>query len=330
MSNQAKSDNGSPGDKLLDTMLADLANAPAQYRPTNFWSSVLNQVIDAIRQYGIESFRDESAITCFVPHYTDAEEKYFISAIEDYRIFLAADTNSRPNLQHISESKEGNPTQHYTFDGKNYSRSMLNYLRGLAFLKKTVDTSSIRRVLEIGGGYGTLGEIIFKSDYDNSVYIDVDIPPAAYIATRYLQKVFGENSILDYSKIRHLDTIDLSHIEQTHKGAVLMPWQIPAIKGEVDLFVNFFSFQEMEPDVVENYARFVDRCNPTYLLLRNQKEGKNLAEKPGDIGVIEPTTRAHYIRFFNNYDCIAIDARIFGCIKGEFQSEVMIFKRKYK
>ncbi len=69
---------------------------------------------------------------------------------------------------------------------------MLNYLKGLAFLKKTVGTSSIRRVLEIGGGYGTLGEIFLKSDYDNSVYIDVDIPPAAYVATRYLQKVFGE------------------------------------------------------------------------------------------------------------------------------------------
>lgn len=328
MSNQPKSDKGIPEDKLLDTMLADLANAPAQYRPTNFWSSVLDQVIDAIKQYGIEHFRDESAITCFVPHYTDIEEKYFISAIEDYRIFLAADTNSKPNLQHITESKVGNPTQHYNFDGKNYSRSMLNYLRGLAFLKKTVDTSSIRRILEIGGGYGTLGEIFLKSDYDSSVYIDVDIPPAAYVATRYLQKVFGENSILDYSKTRHLDVIDLPHIGQTYKGAVLMPWQIPAIKGEVDLFVNFFSFQEMEPDVVENYARFVNSYNPSYLLLRNQKEGKNLAEKPGDTGVLKQTTRDHYIRFFKNYECLDIDAGIFGCIKGEFESEVMIFRRK--
>lgn len=266
MSNQIKSDSNSSGNRLLETMLGDLSSAPAQYRPTNFWSSVLNQVTDVIKQYGIESFRDESAITCFVPHYTDQEKQYFISAIEDYRIFLAADPNTRPDLRHISESTEGNPTQHYVFDGKNYSRSMLNYLKGLAFLKKTVGTSSIRRVLEIGGGYGTLGEIFLKSDYDNSVYIDVDIPPAAYVATRYLQKVFGENSILDYSQTRHLDVIDLSQIEQNHRGAVLMPWQIPAVRGEVDLFVNFFSFQEMEPDVVENYARFVDSCKPAYLL----------------------------------------------------------------
>ncbi len=204
---------------------------------------------------------------------------------------------------------------------------MLNYLKGLAFLKKTVGTSSIRRVLEIGGGYGTLGEIFLKSDYDNSVYIDVDIPPAAYVATRYLQKVFGENSILDYSQTRHLDVIDLSQIEQT-TGCGLDALADPGCQGEVDLFVNFFSFQEMEPDVVENYARFVDSCKPAYLLLRNQREGKNLAEKPGEIGVLEQTTRKHYIRFFKNYDCLAIDAGIFGCIKGEFESEVMIFQRK--
>ncbi len=88
MSNQIKSDSNSSGNRLLETMLGDLSSAPAQYRPTNFWSSVLNQVTDVIKQYGIESFRDESAITCFVPHYTDQENSILFqpSKITEYSL----------------------------------------------------------------------------------------------------------------------------------------------------------------------------------------------------------------------------------------------------
>ncbi|MFH1155869.1 MAG: putative sugar O-methyltransferase [Pseudomonadota bacterium] len=309
-------------------MLEDLKTAPDEFKPTNFWSSLLHQVIASIHQYGIASFRDESAITHFVPHYTETEKKYFISAIEDYRIFLAADSNREPFLNQVSESSVGNPTQHYVFDNKHYSRSFLNYLRGIAFLKKFVDTSSIRRVLEIGGGYGTLGELFLKSNFDRYCYIDIDIPPVAFVATRYLQKVFGADHILDYSQTRQNQSIDLDTIAASHKCAVMMPWQIPSIRGSVDLFVNFFSFQEMEPPVVRNYASFVDRCKPRYLLLRNQRGGKQIAEKPGVVGVLKQTTREHYLEFFSNYECLAIDSAIFGCVKGEFESEVMIFRRK--
>jgi putative sugar O-methyltransferase len=327
MANRLESNGVERENGLLDKMLADLKIAPRVYQPTNFWSSLLDQNIATIKEFGIKSFRDQSATTHFVPHYTEGEKQYFVSAIDDYRIFLAADQDCEPKLKGVSESRIGNPTQHYLFDNNRYSRSMLNYLRGLAFLKKSVDTSSIRRVLEIGGGYGTLGEIFLKSDFERYCYIDIDIPPVAYIATRYLQNVFGRQYFLDYSQTGPNGNIAIDRIAASYKGAVLMPWQIPDIKGKVDLFVNFFSFQEMEPDIVENYAAFVDQCKPMYLLLRNQRGGQRLAEKHGKQGVIKQTTREHYIKFFQNYECVGIDSKIFGCIKGEFESEVMIFKR---
>jgi len=330
MANSPKTNGTQKENRLLDMMLADLKIAPGVYQPTNFWSSLLDQNIATIRQFGVKSFRDQSATIHFVPHYTEGEKQYFVSAMDDYRIFLAADQDCEPKLKHISESKVGNPTQQSQFDNNQYSRSMLNYLRGIAFLKKTVDTSSIRRVLEIGGGYGTLGEIFLKSDFEHCCYIDIDIPPAAYIATRYLQEVFGHQNILDYSQTRENDSLEIDRIAASYKCAVLMPWQIPVITGKVDLFVNFFSFQEMEPDIVKNYAAFVDQCRPEYLLLRNQRGGQRLAEKPGKVGVIEQTTREHYIKFFHNYECVAIDSKTFGCIKEEFESEVMIFKRKQR
>lgn len=313
---------------MLDLMLKDMETAPEIYRPTNFWSSVLKDIVATIQKYGIESFRDESAINYFVPHYTEVEKKHYIDPVIDYRLFMAADIDIAPKLQHISESNIGNPTHQHEFNGNFYSRSMLNYLRGLTYLKKLVDTSSITRVLEIGGGYGTLGEIFLKSDFEKYFYLNIDIPPTAYIATRYLQTVFGKKYTAGYSDTRDLPEIEIKTLVESYKAAVLPTWQIPKIAGEVDLFVNFFSFQEMEPENVENYASFVTRCNPRYIMIRNQRTGKQVASEPGKEGVLEPTTREHYLTFFSDYNCIGCNAEIFGCIKDGFESEVMVFERK--
>ncbi|NIB31764.1 putative sugar O-methyltransferase [Pseudonocardia sp. MCCB 268] len=45
------------------------------------------------------------------------------------------------------------------FDGRLFSRSSFNYLRGLVLLKRAVPDLDVSTVLEIGGGFGTLGEI---------------------------------------------------------------------------------------------------------------------------------------------------------------------------
>jgi putative sugar O-methyltransferase len=313
---------------MLDRMLTDMQAAPELYRPTNFWSSVLKDVVQSVREYGIDSFRDESAVTHFVPHYTEAEKKYYIDPVIDYRLFMAADRDAPPRLGDVSESRVGRPTRQHEFHGRYYSRSMLNYLRGLAYLKKLADTSRIRRVLEIGGGYGTLGEIFLKSDPERYFYVDIDIPPVAYIATRYLQAVFGHEAVADYDYTREMPVIDIESLSETRRAAVLTSWQIPRIVGSVDLFVNFFSFQEMEPAHVENYAAFVNRLNPEFILLRNQRVGKELAPAPGEVGVLEPTTREHYLRFFSGHTMIGCDAEVFGCIKDGFESEVLLLRRR--
>ena len=313
---------------LLDILIEDMAQAPSEYRPTNFWASFIPDLIKNIKESGLDSFRQNKAGFGFVPMYQEEEKKIHIDPNIDYRIFMAADSDVPPKLQHVSESGEGNPSLQHCFNGRKYSRSMFNYLRGLTYLKKLVDTRKIKRVLEIGGGFGTLGEIFIKSDSQKFFYIDIDIPPVAYVSTQYLKSVFGTDNVASYNVTRDWETIDISMLAEKYKAAVLCPWQIPRITGEIDLFVNYFSFQEMEPDVVENYARFVTNCNAKYVLLRNQETGKWKAEKEGDIGVFEPTTREHYLKFFDKYECVGIDAEIFGSVKDEFDSEVMVLQRK--
>ena len=52
------------------------------------------------------------------------------------------------------------------------------------------------------------------------------------------------------------------------------------LEGDIDLFVNFISFQEMEPDIVINYVKR-SQVYPKYILLRNLREGKQ--KKKGNV-----------------------------------------------
>ena len=194
----------------------------------------------------------------------------------DYHTVIAGDVlDVLPNLSSVSESKVGDPKEHFNFEGRFFSRSFLNYLQGLVFLKKNVDTSSINRVIEIGGGFGTLGEILHQAD------VDVDIPPTSAVAGFYLSSI-GTNLVMPYSQTRDLDRIECP---PAGHSMILCPWQLPLLQGSFDLAVNFISFQEMEPEVVQNYLNEIDRIETTYVLLRNLREENEQLHKGRNMGL---------------------------------------------
>jgi len=242
----------------------------------------------------------------------------------DYRVFLATDTpTSPPLLCDVSESDAGSPCEHFNFDGKFYSRSFLNYLLGLNFLKKNVETQSINRVLEIGGGFGTLGEILHQSG--EFAYVDVDIPPTSAVANYYLSST-ETHSVIPYSQTRTLENIDYPEAGQS---MVLCPWQLPKLKGKIDLAVNFISFQEMEPEIVENYLSEIDRLEATYVLLRNMREGKRTLAQGAEYGVEIPILSDDYDRFLPNYNLLNTNVHPYGyeTVDG-FHSELRLYRRK--
>lgn len=87
---------------------------------------------------------------------------------------------------------------------------------------------------------GTLGEIFLKSDR-TSFYVNIDIPPVAAVSSYYLNQVFGKEKVLTYDQSRDMEFIDIDQIKEKYSMAVFCPWQLPKIKGEFDLFVNFIS-----------------------------------------------------------------------------------------
>jgi len=345
---------------LLNLMLKDMQIQNNLYKPTSFWENASNRIIKDFEKNRVEDFR-YTRITrgLFVPGYTDPDylvdkskydyiiddfqkvvsDKRLItrfqrllngnsSALNDFRVLKASNINKAPYTSRVSESKVGNPIEQHIFENRNFSRSFLNYLLGLNFLKQNVDTSNIKTVMEIGGGFGTLGEILLGDERNQIFYINADIPPVGFISSYYLQKVFGKDSIATYEDTKDFDILNIDDLKQKYKALNLCSWQIPKLQGKIDLFVNFISFQEMEPDVVQNYCNYIDKLEPQYILLRNMLEGKKKNNKNYKTGVIEPILGNDYDKFLPNYKLISTDSTIFGFVTEDgFHSQLRIYCR---
>ncbi|MDO9185581.1 MAG: putative sugar O-methyltransferase [Bacteroidia bacterium] len=338
----------------------DMLSQNELYKPSRFWDEASQQIVKELTTFGIDRFRSlPTTLGYFVPTYGfpgncfsqemieginsrfknefPLEKKPQISieqfltgkmsAISDYRVLVAADNQSNlPYLHTFSESSFGEPIEQFEFEGRKYSRSSLNYLLGLAMLKKHLNGSVPKTVLEIGGGFGTLGEILSSSGIEELRYIDIDIPPTSYVAQVYLSNVLGKNNVATYEQTREKTLINIDSLPQ---ASVFCSWQIEKLVGKVDLFVNFISFQEMEPHIVKNYLEHVARLETKWVLLRNMKEGKNKRKDKDSAGVETPILGDDYKTMLTDYELVDRNVIPFGYrTVDDFNSELLLFRRK--
>jgi putative sugar O-methyltransferase len=339
-------------------LLRKSRNAGPLYAPTPFWEAATDRLVDDIKRDGIKNFRNRGApLSFFVPTYgfpgnslspeqitalesvagsfsskQQAMVEAWVSgaahALSDYRAFMAATrTGSARRLLAFSEDYAGNPLEQFKFDDRNYSRSALNYLMGLTFLAEHIDLNKIGTVLEIGGGFGTLGEILVKCWPLGTVkYIDLDIPPGCQFTDYYLSQACAKTTRMQSTESVELDRIEIDELPTL---SILPNWKIEAIEGDIDLFVNFISFQEMEPEVVRNYLNHVQRLQSKWIMLRNMREGKQKRIKAGGIGVNQPILGDDYDLMLSGYEVVARDTTVFGYRTSDgFHSDLVLYKRR--
>ncbi|BBP43086.1 putative sugar O-methyltransferase [Thiosulfativibrio zosterae] len=338
-------------------LLKEMEQASTLYQPGVFWQEASKLMFESLNNHGFDSFRRLPwSLIFFVPTYgspgsslsgkhieslqewivqqnLNSKQTQLLStfssgeerALADYRTLVASEyqTSLMPRLVDFSESTIGEPKEQFEFDGKRYSRSALNYLLGLSFFKKHADLDNIGIIMEIGGGFGTMGEIVYKL-MPTTRYINIDIPPTLCCSTYYLQQLVGRTEIkhpLEFLSFTSIQIEDLNLIN------VFASWQVEKLKGKIDLFVNFISFQEMEPEIVENYLFHVSRLQAEWVLLRNMREGKPLKAQRR-FGVDKPIYSEDYARMLEGYELVDTNVIPFGfkTVDG-FHSELMLFKR---
>ncbi|HET6460176.1 MAG TPA: putative sugar O-methyltransferase [Syntrophales bacterium] len=171
---------------------------------------------------------------------------------------------------------------------------------------------------EIGAGLGRQIEVIAGINPKMTVLL-FEIPPQLYVANQYLKKVFGER-VIEYDDGIKLSPGNLQDIEG--KIVILPTWKIPDwAETKIDIFWNSASFQEMEPDVVENYLSYVKSMNPEWIYINAVPWGKSWGEwKPGMGGSkLTVTEEVYFNALLSRY-----------LLQTKYPTHYFLSKRKYQ
>ena len=311
--------------RLTERVLAGLETCDPDFRPTNFWGPGVQKLLTEMDERGLATFKSwPQAFFWFYPTYGRpldpvAFRRIVRTAIEEgppgtarwIRPLLRGASDARrdydaarlawnqdnwpADLESFGESDVGMPMQTYSLgdadDSPPLTRPYLNYLLCLAALSRHVEAPP-RSFLELGGGFGVLGEIVMARDPE-ARYVNCDIPPLSTVSSYYLSELFGTERVLTYDE----RVADEGPIE-VPRSACLPNWRIGDLRGDFDVFVNSFSFQEMEPHVVERYVDIVAGLGVTYAVSLNSRAGKVIAKEEGAVGVKEQVTSPMIIELF--------------------------------
>jgi putative sugar O-methyltransferase len=338
----------------LERILRQLEGADRIYAPTICWQPGVKALLDDLGTRGIEQFKSwPSSAFFFYPRYgpifTYADLDAVIPTLRERvpaateawlksRLNCALDANNDLDValalldreripltvEEFGESQVGTPPQYYRpfgAGGPGYGKPYLNYLKVIAALSRHIDRP-LRSVVEVGGGFGVLGEIVKQMD-PSVQYVDMDIPPLSTIANYYLSQVFPGSQFLGTDDLAPGQTLTLG---PGQPSACLSSWQFPQLSGSCDLFINTFSFQEMEPDVVRNYAAQAERIGAEYVVSMNSRKGKPLASEAG--WGVEEQVLSEFINSTFNYLGYRTVARL-GRPAAPPQAELLILRREH-
>ena len=280
---------------LMLEMLADAQKAPAIFSPGPYWKPHAELMIELVERYGIENFRtvpDKALIAFatgnqFKPPPTRALK--LINALQripgigriahslarsvatgyarsrseaNYKLHVvfALLQEIAPDLAELQESRIGNPPL-FSIYGRSFSEMFLLKLLEIALLRRHVDFEKLGSVVEVGGSYGLVGEILRKR-YPAIRYTLVDLAPVSGFAQYYLSNVFPGEVAGYREKADAPIRIRCAH-------------QLPEISGHFDLFINVASFQEMSPEQVTMYSDFARTHSDRVYLNNNRVSGSN-------------------------------------------------------
>lgn len=313
---------------LTARALDELKRADERYQPTNFWGPALEDLLGDMDRLGMENFKSwPRASAWFYPVYVagvadrlpinrapgDPEPAPVTTnragepldwvagrnlARRDFDVARVMWDRERwpftPARHH--ESLLGNPPERFPLlpreRDKTYGRAWLNYLLCLSALSRHVDAPP-RSFLEIGGGYGALGEILLAND-PGIRYVDLDIPPLLTVASWYLHHRFPDRDLRCYD-----DEVPADGPFTLGTSGVLPNYRIGDLQDQFEVFVNTFSFQEMEPDVVQHYIDQVCAKGVRYVVSLNSVKGKPKADRPGaGWGALDPVRTRDIVDWF--------------------------------
>lgn len=288
-------------------MIAAFEKAPGIYQPSLFWQKLNRIHIKQLEKYGYQNFKRTLNLRYFnwLPIPIDVQFRnlirYWIAHLT-FRIFtpLFRDTfpfkfdrfrgffyklfvsmlwqytksvDKENLLEKIEEPLEGNPFRIYYKDrliSQDMCNSILEYYSIVDHIPSSVKNSL--SIAELGAGYGRDAFVFLK--VLKCKYVIFDIPPALYVAQRYLSLIFPDLKIL-----RFRDFTSYAEIKDEYENADLCfftPNQMDVLPNpQFNLFLNISSLHEMRRDQIDNYFSLIDKYTHGYFYTKQWLKSVN-------------------------------------------------------
>jgi SAM-dependent methyltransferase len=280
-------------------MFSTLAKGAPITRPSRYWEELNKMNLAQLNEYGYENFKRTIALNYFtwvrilpwdsqivflckkLPAKTILRAIRGAFGISMQRYFSSLDViqsfsygflslllweyilqlSFPAALLALQEPEEGNPPFIYPRREMRVSQDLANSLLEYDSFQAAIPASGRGTILELGGGYGRNAFVILRL-HPEIKYVLVDIPPALWIAERYLSSVFPETRIFRYRDFERFEEIAE---EYNHAQIVfLLSSQLATLPhNSVDLVINISSLHEMRRDQIAYYLdRFDNVLKP--------------------------------------------------------------------
>ena len=277
----------------LDAMFAALDKGDERAKPSRYWVELNRMNVAQLKDNGYENFKRTLArnyftwmmllpwdsqicflcaklklaavARCAIRALTTKRLDYFTSlspvlsfvskflglALWEYLFTLKLP----PKLLALREPMEGNPPVVEPEPGMKVSQDLANSILEYDAFRTAIPEAAT--ILELGGGYGRNAFVVLSMHRDAKL-IMVDIPPALWVAERYLSSIFPEKRVFRYRDFARFE--DVAEEYARADIVFLLSTQIHLVpRDSVDLILNISFLHEMRRDQIQFYFDQFDR-----------------------------------------------------------------------
>lgn len=189
---------------------------------------------------------------------TFSEKLTYFAYLASLFLYVRA-TDQYGQFSELDEPSVGNPIC-LTVNGKPVSQDLCNSYLEYAFIRSSLGDSfgEVRRIIELGAGYGRLSHIIHRLRGEKKRQIVVvDIPPALAISQWYLQRTCPDASFFTYRDFQAFDDVRADF--ENADFCFLLPHQLEQLPQRyADLLLNVSSLHEMTVRQINRYYEVID------------------------------------------------------------------------
>jgi len=274
----------------IDAMFAELQRGDSRARPSLYWEELNKLNLTQIGRNGYDNFKRTIALNYFtwaIMFPWNSQVAFLIRFSSGRRIgtiiwraLMDPDTMIVGRMRRIAydlitlllweyilrselpaellnlrEPEQGNPLLTYPRPAMGVTQDLGNSILEYQSFRNVLPSRPT--ILELGAGYGRNAFVILK-DRPDAKLIVADIPPALWIAERYLSSVFPGKSVFKFREFAKFDNI----AEEFERAdiAFILSTQITMLPVDIaDLILNVSSLHEMRPDQIAFYFGEFDR-----------------------------------------------------------------------